>query len=936
MASVVLFGAVGVATAQVAYVDNQTGSLIFVDEDGNSTDTGVGKSSVDYLGQVTDFDRDGTRDVAVVDPNGNIDFYEAVASASATSLVSTGATARSAPSSLAVADTDGNGEPEVLFANSDDNNNIYKVDPNGNTSEVVGVSAKGIIGFGNFDGADGDKEIVFVEPTNNEIRFADVGTSTSTGTGYSGVKENNFLGAGPLADFNGNGTPRAAVVDDAANDVFLVDSNGNTTNLDAQDGGNSFQAKVGPIGALRQGSGGNDLGVVFHDNSTGKPTVVNLSGALQEITGATQAVLRGVSGDRSAGELSSTRLTVEGTAGTGDATTNSTGDDHGWRMIGPPVSGALADDVVSLTDQVGSLIEFNLKSGDNMFYRWDDSSGNWAAVTDSTASSSLVNGRGRILFLFDDSGTNNADPLDPNITFDILTGSIPTSNVTVSGLDTGASFHLLANPYNQPFDLTGVEDTNGNSLGSGNTDFKTTVQAWSVSNTSYTSQTVNTAFESGSGSMFGSGDIASAWQGFFVERSASGQTDLTFNTTGKTTGDRGILKSTPSRSRVHLGLELTVDRAGTRIARDEASSLYFHPEATTGEDAFDASKLTPLTYPYAVIGPVGPHAEGDTAIKAQESRPLDQELPLEVPLRLQIGGEIDGTATIQGRRWQGVPSDWTVTLIDTKGTADPDDDVEHELTGSGPGYEFIIGEGASKNARTSAPEPSGRRIGTDGYVPDQLSLSEAAMQRKSQSDSTRFKVRVNGSPLPVELVAFDAILTDGVAHLQWRTASETNNAGFEVQHRSPSGDRFEPLGFVESKVPGGTTTTSRQYRYETEALPAGKHAFRLRQVDTDGSATLSDTIAVQVQLGSAAQVEVVPNPVRTQATLTLQVRSQQDVTARLYDTLGRRVRTLHEGPLAPQRRHAFSVQAEELSSGLYLLQVEGEQFRETRRVTVVR
>jgi hypothetical protein len=363
-------------------------------------------------------------------------------------------------------------------------------------------------------------------------------------------------------------------------------------------------------------------------------------------------------------------------------------------------------------------------------------------------------------------------------------------------------------------------------------------------------------------------------------------------------------------------------------------------------DSRDASKLTPLTYPYAVIGPVGPTAEGDTAIKAQESRPLDQELPLEVPLRLQTEGQVEGTATIQGRQWSGVPSDWTITLIDTKGTSDPSDDVEHELTGSGSnGYEFTIGgENPGTSSQTASMDPPGRRVGSNGYLPDKLSLTEKALEgdnevrtraQQSSSDSTRFAVRVSGSPLPVELAAFDATLSSESATLQWTTASETNNAGFEVQRRGPEAEAFTPLGFVESRADGGTTQNVQQYQFETDALEAGRHVFRLRQVDTDGSATLSDTTAVEVSLGAASEVEVAPNPVQTEATVTLRVRSEQNVSAGLYDMLGRKVRTLHEGRMAPRQAHRLSLDANGLTSGAYLLRVQGERFETTRRVTIV-
>ena len=84
--------------------------------------------------------------------------------------------------------------------------------------------------------------------------------------------------------------------------------------------------------------------------------------------------------------------------------------------------------------------------------------------------------------------------------------------------------------------------------------------------------------------------------------------------------------------------------------------------------------------------------------------------------------------------------------------------------------------------------------------------------------------------------------------MQWRTTSETNNAGFEAQHRSPEQAAWETLRFV----PGaGTTTQPQDYRFRTGALAPGTHAFRLRQVDLDGASDLSPEVRLAVKLDAS-------------------------------------------------------------------------------------
>ena len=148
-------------------------------------------------------------------------------------------------------------------------------------------------------------------------------------------------------------------------------------------------------------------------------------------------------------------------------------------------------------------------------------------------------------------------------------------------------------------------------------------------------------------------------------------------------------------------------------------------------------------------------------------------------------------------------------------------------------------------------------------------------------------------------------------------------------------ERVVPVVRDPRPVPG-TTDQPRQYRFRTDPLDPGRHVFRLRQVDLDGTATRSDTVAVQVRLAEAGEMAVAPNPVHTRATVSLRVRAEQEVRVALYDVLGRRVRTVHDGSMTPGRAHTLRVNAGQLSSGMYFLRADGEQFQTTRRVTVVR
>jgi hypothetical protein len=189
--------------------------------------------------------------------------------------------------------------------------------------------------------------------------------------------------------------------------------------------------------------------------------------------------------------------------------------------------------------------------------------------------------------------------------------------------------------------------------------------------------------------------------------------------------------------------------------------------------------------------------------------------------------------------------------------------------------------------------------------------------------------------IPVELTSFTGTVDEESAHLRWRTASETNNAGFRVEHRPPDADAWTPVGSVEG---AGTTSRPQNYRFRTEALAPGRHAFRLRQVDLDGSTETHGPVRVQVGLSERFVLSAPsPNPVRWQATVQVASREGESVRVVLYDALGRRVQTLHDGSLPAGQVKTLRLGTETLASGRYFLRLIGpDGTGRTRSLSVVR
>jgi hypothetical protein len=186
--------------------------------------------------------------------------------------------------------------------------------------------------------------------------------------------------------------------------------------------------------------------------------------------------------------------------------------------------------------------------------------------------------------------------------------------------------------------------------------------------------------------------------------------------------------------------------------------------------------------------------------------------------------------------------------------------------------------------------------------------------------------------LPVELTSFHAGAFENGLILEWTTASEVDNAGFAVEQRVDDG--FKEIAWVPGS---GTTNEAKVYTHRIEDLEPGSYGFRLRQVDYDGTLMYTRLVEAVVEIPGAFFLgPVYPNPFNPTATVTIGVRTSQDVTVTLHDALGRRVRTLHQGYLAANTVEKIRIEGSNLSSGVYIVHIKGEHFTATTMATMTK
>ena len=165
------------------------------------------------------------------------------------------------------------------------------------------------------------------------------------------------------------------------------------------------------------------------------------------------------------------------------------------------------------------------------------------------------------------------------------------------------------------------------------------------------------------------------------------------------------------------------------------------------------------------------------------------------------------------------------------------------------------------------------------------------------------------TPVPVELVSFQATPLSKTVVLDWQTASERHADYFAVQ-RSSDGQKFEEMGRIKAI---GNSNALQKYQL-TDASPAnGINYYRLRQIDIDGKETLSKVVsAVQ---NSAIGVQIFPNPTTDKVVITCsETLLDTPLSISVFDLLGR---NLMRCSLANHSELDLSA----LSKGVYLVDI---------------
>ncbi len=195
------------------------------------------------------------------------------------------------------------------------------------------------------------------------------------------------------------------------------------------------------------------------------------------------------------------------------------------------------------------------------------------------------------------------------------------------------------------------------------------------------------------------------------------------------------------------------------------------------------------------------------------------------------------------------------------------------------------------------------------------------------------------SPVPVELTSFEASADNGSVFLKWKTVTEKNNSGFDVERKSGTDEGqngnagWVKIGFVEGQ---GTAAEENSYSFVDREVSSGQYGYRLKQVDFDGSFKYSDALQVSVSNPEKFSLEQnYPNPFNPVTQIEYSITDDVFVTLKVYNPLGEEVVSLVNG-MVKAGSHRVTFDAAGMSSGVYYYRIEAGENTMVKKMILMR
>ena len=190
------------------------------------------------------------------------------------------------------------------------------------------------------------------------------------------------------------------------------------------------------------------------------------------------------------------------------------------------------------------------------------------------------------------------------------------------------------------------------------------------------------------------------------------------------------------------------------------------------------------------------------------------------------------------------------------------------------------------------------------------------------------------SPTPVELVSYTVTISGGEVLLNWVTATEINNFGWEIQRSIPQSPPYQgeegearggwtTIGFVEGS---GNSNSPHNYLFKDKPNQYGNYLYRIKQIDNDGTFEYNGTVSIMFEHNQPGKeyLSAYPNPFNPQTNIVIAIDYTSLVILDIYNSIGEKVTTLYSG-LLDEGEYNFSLNGQTFSSGIYIVMLQTDR-----------
>ncbi|HSP88083.1 MAG TPA: discoidin domain-containing protein [Ignavibacteriaceae bacterium] len=188
--------------------------------------------------------------------------------------------------------------------------------------------------------------------------------------------------------------------------------------------------------------------------------------------------------------------------------------------------------------------------------------------------------------------------------------------------------------------------------------------------------------------------------------------------------------------------------------------------------------------------------------------------------------------------------------------------------------------------------------------------------------------------VPVELSSFTGLIENDRIILNWKTESELNNKGFNIERKTGNED-FEKIYFIPGQ---GTSTNSFLYTFTDINLKSGNYTYRLKQIDYDGSFSYSNILDFEINnfVNDYQLEQNYPNPFNPTTNIQFSLKEKGSVIITIFNILGEKIDELINKELS-EGKYSIEFDASNLPSGTYIYSMNiKNKYLENRKMVLIK